>query len=80
LLDAIAIEKRGVPAVVIGTDRLVNTTGRGMARAHGTPNFAFAVIEHPLENCREMSEVLEKARVAAAQVEAILLGKIDYSG
>jgi len=75
LLDAITIEKRGLPAVVIGTDRLVNTTGRGMARAHGAPDFPFAVIEHPLENCKELSELVEKARVAATQVEAILLGK-----
>ena len=75
MLDAITIEKRGLPAVVIGTDRLVNTTGRGMARAHGAPDFPFAVIEHPLENCKELSELVEKARVAATQVEAILLGK-----
>jgi len=75
LLDAITIEKRGTPAVVIGTDKLVNTTGRGMARAHGAPEFPFAVVKHPIEDTREMSELIEKARVAATQVEAILRGK-----
>ena len=75
MLDAITIEKRGIPAVVIGTDKLVNTTGRGMARAHGAPDFPFAVVEHPIENTKGMGELLEKARVAVGQVEAILLGK-----
>ncbi len=74
MLDAITIEKRGTPAIVIGTDKLVNTTGRGMARAHGAPDFPFAIIEHPIENTREMSELLAKADVAATQVQAILLG------
>ena len=75
MLDAITIEKRGIPAVVIGTDKLVNTTGRGMARAHGAPDFPFAVIEHPIENTREMDELQRKAEIAATQVQAILLGK-----
>ena len=75
MLDALTIEQMGIPAAVIGTDKLVATTGHGMARAHGVPHFSFAIIEHPIEQIRDESEIIRRAEAAAPQVEAILMGE-----
>lgn len=49
VLDAIMMERRGVPATAVGTERLAETTGRGMARFHGVPRFPIAIIRsHPV--------------------------------
>ncbi len=72
------MEKAGVPAASIGIEKLVNTTGRGMARAQGIPNYPIAVISHamgPLADLKSDEEVRELAASAAAQVEAILIGE-----
>ncbi|MFQ5861258.1 MAG: hypothetical protein ACE5IG_06895 [Dehalococcoidia bacterium] len=76
MADALTLEKRGIPAAVIGTDRLVATTGKGMARAHGAPNYPFAIIEHPIESVRGEGELRAKAEVAAQQVAVILTGQL----
>ncbi len=72
------MEKAGVPAASIGIEKLVNTTGRGMARAQGIPDYPIAVISHamgPLADLTCDEEVRELAASAAAQVEAILIGE-----
>ncbi len=72
------MEKAGVPAASIGIEKLVNTTGRGMARAQGIPDYPIAVISHamgPLADLTSDEEVRELAASAAAQVEAILIGE-----
>ena len=46
MLDAISLERRGIPAAAIGVKKLVETTGRGMCRAQGIPDYPMAVIDH----------------------------------
>ncbi len=78
MLDALIMEKAGIPAASIGIEKLVNTTGRGMARAQGIPDYPIAVISHamgPLADLTGDEEVRELAVSAAAQVEAILIGE-----
>lgn len=45
--DAIALERRGVPAYVVCTSEMV-TTARIAARAAGVPDLPLTVIDHPL--------------------------------
>ena len=77
MLDALTMEKAGIPAAAIGVDKLVQTTGRGMARAQGIPDYPIAVISHPmgtLADLRNNQQANELAAAAASQVEAILIG------
>lgn len=60
--DAVRIERRGTPAVLVCTHELV-TTGRISAQAAGAPDFPFAVVQHPVASCT--SEELD-GRVAVA--------------
>ena len=63
---------------MVGVTKLLMTTGRGMARVHGFPDFPMAMIDHPtgnLEGVVDASEIEELAKQAAPQVERILLGK-----
>ena len=46
--DAIFLEQRGVPAIPVGIETLMNSVGRGMARALGYPSFAGVVIPKSL--------------------------------
>lgn len=40
--------KKGIPAAPIGIRYLVATTGRGMARAHGAPDYLIASLQHDM--------------------------------
>jgi|TARA_B100000315_G_scaffold194160_1_gene184775 hypothetical protein len=78
VLDALTMEKAGIPAAAIGVEKLVMTTGRGMARAQGIPDYPIAVVSHDMGAMADMhgdDEVMTMAAAAAHQVEAILLGK-----
>jgi len=78
VVDAITLERRGMPAAVIGIEKLVKTTGRGMARAQNVPDYPIAVVSHELgiiEDLKGDQEVNAIAQSLVAQVEAILLGK-----
>ena len=78
MLDALTMEKAGIPAAAIGVEKLVMTTGRGMARAQGIPDYPIAVVSHDMGAMADMhgdDEVQTMAAAAAPQVEAILLGK-----
>jgi hypothetical protein len=44
VIDAISLERRGVPAAMVGSEILVDTVGRGMATAHGYEDFPMATI------------------------------------
>lgn len=46
--DAIFLEQRGVPAVCVGTEALMGSVGKGMARALGYPSFRGVVIPKSL--------------------------------
>jgi hypothetical protein len=76
--DAITLERRGMPAAAVGVEKLVNTTGRAMARAQGAPDYPIAIIPHELgvvEDLRDDEEVNLLAKTVLDQVEAILLGR-----
>lgn len=78
MADAIALERRGLPAAALGVEKLVDTTGRAMARAQGAPDYPIAVIPHDLgvvEDLRDDEEVTALAKAALDQVEAILFGR-----
>ncbi len=70
--DGIEIERRGKPAAVVCSDRFV-VTAKAQAETCGSPDYPFAVVEHPIG--RLPDEVLRE-RVAAAlpQVVKLLLG------
>jgi hypothetical protein len=75
VLDAIAMEQRHIPAAVIGAEKLVLTTGRGMARAQGYPNLEMASVNQPLGimNSTDAATIAELVAEAVPQVERILL-------
>ncbi len=76
MLDAITLERRGIPSAAIGVKKLVETTGRGMCRAQGLPDYPIAVIDHPTGSLASVSDAATLSRFAALvadQVERILL-------
>lgn len=68
--DGIAIERAGVPTVVIVTTEFL-TTARISARAAGIPEYPFVVIDHPLGSLTP-SELVQRADAAMEQVLARL--------
>ncbi len=77
MLDTINLERRGIPAAVVGHDRLLNTTGKGMAVAQGYRSLKFAVLPHSSDEWSGPATVDEIKAIAAAvapQVERIFKG------
>ena len=64
--DAIAVERRGVPAVLVCTSEMV-TTGRIAATAAGVPEYPFVVVEHPVASCTD-EQLDERVDRAMAQI------------
>lgn len=63
---------------MIGIESLVNTTGRGMARAQGVPDYPMAIVPHNLgilEDLTNEEDVASIAQSVVDQVEAILTGQ-----
>jgi hypothetical protein len=76
VLDAITLERRGVPAAAVGVRKLVETTGRGMCRAQGIPDYPIAVIDHATGSLSSLNDAATASRFAAEiaeQVERILV-------
>jgi hypothetical protein len=75
VLDAITLERRGIPAAMVGAEKLVNMTGKGMAKLQGLPDFPLAIIpgEGQLDVIRTDEERRQVAIGIAVQVENILL-------
>ncbi len=72
------MENAGIPAAIIGVEKLVMTTGRGMARAQGIPDYPIAVLSHAMGAMADLKsdeDVQNMAAAAAPQVEAILIGE-----
>jgi hypothetical protein len=65
VLDAITMERRGVPAAAVGVKKLVETTGRGMCRAQGLPQYPIAVVDHPTGSLASVSDAGTLSRYAA---------------
>jgi hypothetical protein len=68
--DAMLIEKTGIAATAIITDRFVLTV-QAMAQASGRPDLPFAVIPHPISH-NDDAELRVKAASAVQQCVAIL--------
>jgi len=78
VLDIVTLERRGIPGVVMGQDKLVNTSGKGMAKAQGYPDTDFATYPytHSAKGSTASDEEIKAfAGMLAARVEAILTGK-----
>jgi hypothetical protein len=70
------MERRGIPAAVVGVEKLLMTTGRGMARAQGYPDLPVATFKHEagIMTAATGEDAMHAAMVdAAAQVEDIVL-------
>jgi len=61
LVDGILLERRGVPAVSICTDKF-RTTAVAMAQLHGFPDYQFVTVQHPIASLD-----LEAVRALAMQ-------------
>ena len=76
MLDAITLERRGIPSAVVATEKLAKTTGRAMARAQRAPDFPIATIEFHtglMTNLDSMDDAVRMAHEAFPQVEKILV-------
>jgi hypothetical protein len=78
LHDAIAAERRGIPAAAVMTDRFVRSA-EVVAQVNGLPDYPFAVIAHPVANDSDMA-LAAKAQIAAEQVVRILTQRRAPSG
>ena len=77
MLDAITLEKRGIPAASIGVDILVNSVGLAMRKLHGMPDYPVATYPEArtLEQLQNEDELSRIVKITAPQVEAILIKK-----
>ena len=64
--DAITLEKRGVPSVVLVTQPF-DSQARSMANIMGLPGYEYALIDHPMGSLTS-DEVMERAKSALPQV------------
>jgi len=71
VLDAIAFEKRGIPAVAIITEPFISTA-EAMARLAGMAGYPVAVIPHPVGSLGA-EEIAARADAIALQVERLLV-------
>ena len=69
--DAMLIEKTGIAATAIITDRFVLTV-QAMAQASGRPDLPFAVIPHPISH-NDDAELRVKAASAVQQWPLVVL-------
>ncbi|MFC1919187.1 hypothetical protein ACFLWX_00140 [Chloroflexota bacterium] len=77
MADAMALERRGIPVAMIGIEKLVITTGKAMARAHGMIDYPVAVVSHamgPIEDLKNGKGVKSIAEPVVEQVADILIG------
>ena len=70
--DGIELDRRGVPAAVICTEEFV-ASSRAQAAICGNPDYAFAVVAHPIGSLTQ-AELQARAAVALPQVITILTG------
>jgi hypothetical protein len=68
--DAIAAERRGIPAVAVMTDRF-EPTAKAVAELNGLPDYPYVVIPHPIAN--DSDDVLRaKAEAVIERIAALL--------
>lgn len=72
MLDAILLERRGVPAAAICT-RPFAANGRTIAEANGAAGYPFALVDGPIGNATD-AQLAAMADAVAAEVRALLEG------
>lgn len=70
--DGITFERLGIPTAVLITQPFL-PTARAIAELDGLPDYSCVVVEHPITSLSEQ-QLADRARVAAGQVETVLLG------
>ena len=68
--DALAAERRGIPAAAVMTDRFV-ATAEAVIELNGLAAYPYAVIPHPIAS-DSGDELRAKAEASAARIVAIL--------
>ena len=67
-----AAERLGIPALAVMTTQFV-TAAQLMSRVLGMPDYAFAIIDHPVSSATD-ARLAEYAAATAAQGRPLLLG------
>ena len=70
MLDAILLEKAGIPTVPIITDEFISTA-KEMADLWGVPDFRFVMMPHPLSNLSP-AELDRRAEELVSKVVGLL--------
>jgi hypothetical protein len=70
VLDAILLEKKGIPAIAIVTGPFVET-GEAMAASWGIPDYPFLSVPHPIANLTD-EEINERVDAVLEQVISLL--------
>ena len=65
--DAVALERKGIPSVVLVT-KPFNSQAKAMANLLGLPGYEYAVIGHPMGSLTD-EQVLGRSKEAIDQVE-----------
>ena len=73
MLDGILLEQRGIPAAVICTDLFV-PNGRATAKAHGAPDYPFALVPHPMASASPAELARQAKEVLPAVLRLLLSG------
>ena len=72
MLDAILLERAGVPAIAVITEPF-RPTGEAMATSWGMPGYRFLEVPHPIANLGD-KELDERADRLADEVVTLLRG------
>ena len=79
MLDAINLEKRGIPAVAVVTEPFAPTAA-ALAELHGMPCYPVIVVPHPFGSLDEAA-VRSRADAALVRIERLLLsGEEERAG
>ena len=68
--DALAAERRGIPAAAVMTDRFVPTAA-AVVELNGLTSYPFVVIPHPIASDSD-AELRAKAEASVARIVAVL--------
>ena len=71
IANAVALERRGIPAFLISTPPFTEAVGT-MARLSGMADIDWAIVDHPIGSASE-AELRARAQSAAAQFRAAML-------
>jgi hypothetical protein len=73
VLDAINLEKQGIPAVAVVTEPFI-PTANALAELNGMGGYPFVAVPHPIGSL-DVAAVRARADAALARIEALLLGE-----